>query len=63
MNISKYEPKESPASINNVINQLFKDRIHKKIPIDKSEFDNLPFLQLNHQRKEYSQISQRSNFM
>ena len=63
MNISNYKPKEPPVSINDVINELFKDRIHKKIEIDKSDFTSLPMLQLNHLRREYSQISQRSNYM
>lgn len=62
MSISSYKPAEPPAPINNLISQLFRNRIHKKIPVDRTDFNSSLPLELNSLRKEYSQMSQRSSF-
>lgn len=51
MNLSNYEPTDPPPPINNIINELFKNRFHKKMEIDKSDFLALPMLPLNNLRK------------
>ena len=63
MSISSFAPKDPPQPLNNVIKHLFQTRAHKKIPVDRSDFDNLTSLQLNPLRKEYAQISQRSTYL
>ena len=61
MSISSFSPQEVPAPIERVFKKLFENRIHKKISIDKSDFADLPSLQL-HGRKEYPQITKRSSY-
>lgn len=51
MQISSFATKEGPVQIDRVINQLFHDRQHKKIPIDRSDLNDLPSIPLNHARK------------
>ena len=38
MSISNFTTKEGPPQIDHTIKQLFANRIHKKIPIDRSDF-------------------------
>ena len=61
MSISNFIPQEAPAPIEKVLKKLFENRLHKKISIDKSDFADLPSLQL-HTRKEYPQITKRASY-